>query len=124
MLDGSPALIELTPAEFDRVDSYLAKSLILRGAASRTGMVQMMLTANGCLESNLNAREPRPGEAVDWLQGGQFYDIRDNRVQIELGPSAVQMFTVPGRRSPRARHAISSPSIAQAVVSSGEAPPL
>lgn len=105
LLDGSPALIEVTPAEaheFGRAKSYRARAHIVRGAAFRARMVEMLLTASGKIVSNLNATEPGLDEQVVWLKAGQHFETLDRqRGGIELGEEAVRLFTVPGRRGPR-----------------------
>jgi len=105
MLDGSPAEIELTDvelAEFRQVTTYQARAHIVGGAAFRNGMTEMLLTTDGRIVSNLNAREPRPGETVVWLAAGQHFETLDRQHGgIELGEEAVRLFTMPGRRGPR-----------------------
>ncbi len=105
LLNGLPARIEVTPAEaaeFHAAMTYQARALLLRGAAFRARLVEMILTADGHLVTNLNAREPGPGETIVWLLAGQHYETLDRqRGGIELGEEAVRTFTVPGRRRPR-----------------------
>ncbi len=107
LLSGSPAEIELSDveaAEFARSRSYQDRARIVRVAALRVRLIDLLLTADGRLVPNIVAARPEPGEQVVWLRAGECFDSLDEQDQITLSPETAKMFRRRGRiAQPRLR---------------------
>lgn len=104
LLSGSPATIELNDieaVEFHRLNSYQAKLYILRGAALRVHMVDMLLS-DGRICPNIAARRPEPGEEVVWLRGQAFCGLDEQQGPITLSPETAEQFSAPRGGRPNA----------------------
>lgn len=99
LLSNEPASIKLSPDEYREylaAERYADKLCILRGAGLRAvpALIDMLLSVDGHLVTNLVAREPGPGEECVWIASRQWFSSLDTCDEpVVLGPEAVELLS-------------------------------